>query len=346
MYSWTEQTETKTPVMNWTAVDSSRDGRHLVAVGGGQAYGVWVSHDGGDTWSQCKNMPNTVFAWAAACISDDGQKIVALHTTTGGGYRSTDGGATWVAMNLTNGAFKTISCSADGSMLVAAGDGIYGFVYTSSDSGQTWTKRNVVSTTYYPWRASCMSADGMIMYVATGVTSGTNYYAKSTNGGVTWMTVGGGGRSSNDRMYSLACSDDGQFMVGARWAYGITFSTDGGLNWSATSVPSVWPNRSIASVACSSDGQRIVAVSDGASGFVSTSEDFGATWKIESGPGTARYAAVSSSADGKSVAALKYQQAIWTAIEALPHQSWSAMYIGSTQIKSLYKGSTLVWQAP
>lgn len=342
---WTEQAETK-GASNWQYVESSRDGQHLVAIAN-SAFGVWLSHDAGDTWTQCRTggMP-TGIGWISACISDDGKEIVALSSAAGGGYRSADGGLTWTVLTLPQKAYKAAACSADGSTIVVAGNG--DFVYVSNDHGATWTKKvpqGGTATAY--WQSAAVSADGSTIYVGTGNTSGQNFLCKSADSGATF-TVAQGSNSSNETVFSLDCSDDGLTVVAARGSQRVLISTDGCATLTHFTIPTTgWPNRNMKWAKCSRDGQTIVVAPDRSAYLVARSLDRGATWTLEAIPGgIGDFASLAMSGDGKRLTIPRYQQAIWTAIDALPPQSWLAMYIGDVPVRSLYKGSTLVWQAP
>lgn len=130
---------------------ASHDGTRLLAL---MANGYpWTSSDGGATWAE-RRAP--AFAsgrgFHDGAMSADGLRLVVLMDRTvvppGGGTPwsegvplvSADGGATWQERAIGGGSVpaRRVACSADGSRLVAAGDGTR--VFTSADFGATWAK--------------------------------------------------------------------------------------------------------------------------------------------------------------------------------------------------------------
>ena len=140
--NWTLQSGS--PSAAWSSLASSSDGTKLAAaVNGG---GIYTSPNSGVTWTQQTNAPSS--AWASIAMSADGGRLVA-GVNGGGVYISSDGGITWVPQNLSNQNWKTVTCSADGSKVLA------GYATSSSTGG------------LYYWTASAHSS------VSTAGTSGS-----------------------------------------------------------------------------------------------------------------------------------------------------------------------------
>ncbi|MBE7942814.1 exo-alpha-sialidase [Ramlibacter aquaticus] len=114
-------------VESWYRVAMSADGSTLVimanAYGGSSGSGVFVSHDGGATWTR----PYVLTAdYTEASVSADGRTIAVSVSNTGATpgriLLSTDGGASFqpVAMPGTDTDWRAVTVSADGDQLAAA----------------------------------------------------------------------------------------------------------------------------------------------------------------------------------------------------------------------------------
>lgn len=212
--SWT--TVTSTGKQNFRYALSSDNGLVLVAVA---SFGyIYVSNDGGITWSQKGLAKN----WSGVACSSDGAKIMAVENQEGLFYISTDSGATWVAKQPFGSVpLSSVACSSDGQKIIVAARGIFnptigeittggGYIYTSNDGGTTWTTSNNSSGVGWWWKVSC-SADGTklsaITYASTpGPQSGLYI---SSDGGQTWTQS----RSTDKQWYTILCSSDGNILI-------------------------------------------------------------------------------------------------------------------------------------
>src|SRR5207248_8420581 len=111
----------------WYRVRSSADGQTIAVVantfGGAPGTGIYVSHDGGATWSRNFNL---VADYTYLAMSADGQRIAATVSNTGSTpgrvVMSFDGGATFVQL-ATPGSdtnWRAVAMSATGDRLAAA----------------------------------------------------------------------------------------------------------------------------------------------------------------------------------------------------------------------------------
>ena len=92
-------------------------------IAGTNGGGVFVSGDGGATWTEI-SLPNA--EWSVAS-SSDGRKLVAGGQ---GIYVSNDGGAVWTRTQAPLSA-AVVACSADGMQIVAGAGGVGGKLFVN-----------------------------------------------------------------------------------------------------------------------------------------------------------------------------------------------------------------------
>lgn len=216
----------------------------------------------------------------------------------------------WTPTSAPSQPWRAISCSADGSKLVAAAFYEFQneawfyhplFIYTSSDSGATWTETTAPSNL---WTSVAISADG-IKLVATaelgidlsdGGIAGDGGVYTSTDSGITWA------RTSAPANYwlSVASSADGTHLAAVSQDNGagddsgaIYASIDSGFTWARTSAPT----QNWVAVASSADGTRFVAAG-GWDGLIYISTNSGADWAQSGAPESFYWTSIASSADG------------------------------------------------
>ena len=213
---------------------------------------------------------------------------------------------TWTQTGAPNWFFQSIASSADGSKLVAVGNG---WVYASMNSGATWMQITNPTGPADTLLFVALSADGT--KIAATSLGGSIY--TSTNLGVTWMSNG----VPSLNLMAIVSSADGDKLVvaaGEKPAFGIFpitngpiyVSTNSGAAWTVTGAPTnYW-----SCVASSADGTRLAAGTIGVNsqgylelgGLIYVSTDSGTTWMRTSAP-TNAWASIASSADGTKLAA-------------------------------------------
>lgn len=233
---------------NWSSIDMDPSGTHLVA----SAFGgpVWVSHDGGASWTPTFHACN----WLGVTISNDGQRLAAV-AKYGPVSTSDDGGQTWT-QRLPYGNWQAIAGSEDGRILITAA--IDEPLQVSTDHGQTWTPRELPRH----WYRMAVSADGQRMAAAD---SGGWVYL-SEDSGRTWTP-----RFREGPVTELSMSRDGmQLAVSVPRMAGVAepgvfHSTDGGLSWQAVRGDGVWRAAALAG-----DGRTLLAgaLADGSDPWV------------------------------------------------------------------------------
>lgn len=110
----------------------------------GVEYGLlFGSQDGGLTWQNFTNVPNA--HWFAVTMSYDGSLYVAAifygssYTTYKGSiYTSTNQGTTWTEQNAGYREWYSLSCSSNGSVILAGP--LNDYMYVSLNSGVNWTR--------------------------------------------------------------------------------------------------------------------------------------------------------------------------------------------------------------
>jgi hypothetical protein len=104
--------------------------------------------------------------------------LVAAATLAAGNggliYVSTNGGNIWNSTTATNGRWDTVSCSADGTKMLAGLQS--GGLYVSTNSGGTWTLSNL--SVFETWIGTAASADGNKLFALDG--NGGIYTSQTT----------------------------------------------------------------------------------------------------------------------------------------------------------------------
>ena len=246
------------------AVDP-RDAHRVFAAVLGRPYGpsaergIYRSEDGGVHWTQVLHKdentggscvvidpfdPNVVYAALWNVRSGPWEDNDQYNGTAGGLYKSTDGGATWrqisaglpedlsqiqiaVAPSQRGRLYATAGTSAPGGYSSAAGLG----VYRSEDSGEHWSR---ITTDPRPalrigggdlpiLKVDPRNAD--VLYSASLVT------VKSTDGGVSWMSIRGA--PGGDDYQNLWISPDDSKVIALVADQGAIVTVNGGRTWSS-----------------------------------------------------------------------------------------------------------------
>jgi photosystem II stability/assembly factor-like uncharacterized protein len=257
---------------------------------------IYISTNSGADWS-VTSAP--ILNWYSIACSADGTKLVAAAYGRGI-YTSGDAGVTWVSNNIppiVNGAWESVSLSADGLRAFAVPRGNYVMNYTTN-FGTTWQR-----TTNNLADLICVaaSADGTF-----GVASDTQgRTATTTNLGGNWSVPVKVSPMQGTWVVHLSASADGRRLLSAAMFGGVYSSTNGGLTWTSNSLPS---NSSWYATASSADGSRLTAAAQ--KGLVYSSTNSGATWESNSAPGLI-WQSAACSADGNVVFAAPSNGEIW-----------------------------------
>ncbi len=211
--------------------------------------GIWVSSDGGNTWTKTLATPGGSITDVAVDASTPTLVFAALDDPSGaptnGVYRSQDGGSTWTQLTaLPFGAgigrmtiAKTAASSQTVCVLVANINDTLNGLYRSDDFGATWRSLTVPPGLFYN---GSYSNGGYDQLLAMDPTSSSIIYAggwelyRSGDGGQTWQTLSRNAQGQpviHQAMFSMAfqTGQSGSFYLGTEG--GIYFTFDSGQTW-------------------------------------------------------------------------------------------------------------------
>ena len=289
--------QTGAPSNVWSAVTCSADGRFALASANPLRAGpIYVSTNSGTNWS-VTSAP--VVNWYSIACSADGMRSVAA-AYGNGIYTSADGGMTWSSNNIpgvTNGAWESVSLSADGLTIFAVPRDNY-IMYSSTNFGGTWQRR---TNNLADLISVAASAEGR--FAVASDTQGN--VATTTNLGANWSINVKVSPLYGTWVVHLSASADGRTVLAAVMYGGMYASTNRGLAWFSNSLPS---NSSWFASAASADGTRLVAGAQ--KGLIYSSTNSGATWESNSAPALF-WQSAACSADGNAVFAAPSNGGIW-----------------------------------
>ena len=148
---------------------------------------LFQSADGGVTWTPLDNLP---FALPRMLAVDPTTPTTLYEATSDLGiFKSTNGGATWTQSNNGIASTNAQAITVDPVHPLILYAATTSTLYKSTDGANTWS---AIDTPGYP--ATQISVDGqntnVVYTVCTNTEFGyTNYFRKSTDGGVTWNNV-------------------------------------------------------------------------------------------------------------------------------------------------------------
>ena len=155
--------------------------------------------------------------------------------TSGGVFRSDDGGASWRAVNrgLISLDVRALTVGPGGESLFAGISG--GGVFRSDDGGASWRAANQGLTSLSVWALAVEPEEGSLF----AGTSGGGVF-RSDDGGASWRAVNQG--LTGLYVQALAVGPEGGSLFADTGDGGVSRSDDGGTNWRAvTDLPSNLP---------------------------------------------------------------------------------------------------------
>lgn len=201
--------------------------------------GVWRSTDGGVNWVQYNNGMGNVTVGRMEQDPNDPQIIIAA--TSGGMYRTDDGGATWERKQ--GGNFKEVVLKPDNSDIVYAATG--GTFYRSADNGNSYTIVNTglpganrgviaVSPAEPEWVYFLLTNSDSFKGLYRSEDAGLSFSVRSTSPNIMGWDCNGG--SGGQAWYDLDVAAD-PLDASVLYAGGVNCfkSTNGGTTWAIRS---------------------------------------------------------------------------------------------------------------
>ena len=265
-----------------------------------------------DTWNPVTgpvSNPTGTRQWVGMSSSSDGTRLAASAFEEV--WLSADSGLTWTVSNPSNGNYRQIASSSDGSKLLLASSNSTK-LERSTNFGASWA--TLTNTVTQSWHKVASSADGQVL-AAAGL-HGTPLYF-STNSGAGWTSTG-----VNANWNGIAISDSGAVIVAVAGDRAIYVSTDSGATWSNRDSSRNWSDVSI-----SNDGTKMIAAVG--EGQIYKSIDSGTTWTVLANSPSRKYIPVACSSDCSTI---------------LAGTNWQGVYYSSDSGESWY--SSLPFPVP
>lgn len=262
---------------------------------------MYKSSDGGTTWTQQLNLPytylfNSISGIDANTVMVTGGRGTIMVTTNGGtawnytqgniiagntedrlfttssflflgGYKSTDGGASWVSAGSPQESVPDYTGYSFVSATTGWGIGSNTIIYKTTDGGVTWVAQTTPITVYMKSVSFADINNGWI-----GGTSGNILH--TSDGGATWVQQGAGMTTNNiNKIIALSSTNALLFDSGGY----VRRTTDGGVTWTSTVVStneSLWN----ASFVDANNGWIAAGSGNNIVGHIYKTTDGGITW--------------------------------------------------------------------
>src|SRR5437764_1642225 len=257
-----------------------------LAPGGSFGGTLYRSSDGGNTWSEVPALDGVSVFDIEFAPAPDGITYLGTQDSV---RKSTDGGLSWVTLNLGIGAndqvFDVALDPSDSSIIWAGIADASGSqpvnVMRSTDGGATWANRT-------PPLAAPISGRGIAVDPGNSNTV-IAVFGGDFGGGQVWVTTDGGDswtdRSAGlpDNPMQAVVYDGNRLLVGGGQLFGsenvgLYQSTDLGATWTPLH-DGTWPVLVVDAIAVDpNDAQTILVATDGSG--VNRTTDGGATWEI------------------------------------------------------------------
>ena len=183
---------------------------------------IQVSHDGGVTFT---DITGPIFGVSLGMILNPKNPLeLFVGTTGGGGYHSTDGGATWIALAIDDTVWSWAIDSVDGTVYAASNHG----VFKSTDGG----KKFALAGTPGNGIVYSLAKSGPHLYAGTG----GGGVSVSSDEGATWTNTG----IAKSIGLSLSTDNEGNVYAGTSFDGAFVKPVQGANNRSAKWRPLAW----------------------------------------------------------------------------------------------------------
>ena len=182
------------------------------------AAGVYISQDGGATWSSANDALSENANVIDICIDPTDPQIIYAATGTDGLLKSSDAGGSWTAMDFTipiNKPVRLVAVNPDNSKIIYTSIAFTG-LYRSDDSGITWQlSMNGMAPESRIYDVVFDPGDSQVLYAADSMSG----VYQSTDGGRLWRQI----NTNLDKraVKKLAISADGLHLYAATEGGGV-----------------------------------------------------------------------------------------------------------------------------
>lgn len=198
-----------------TGMDIEKGNENHIIIGA-ETGGVWRTIDGAQTWSHLTDYFSHLSVYSVV-IHPDNANTYFFGSSAGNIFKSTDSGATWSLLaTIGNSIVNRILINPDNTNIMFAAAENVG-LYRSVDGGQTWTKPISDNRGYdFEFKPGDLS----VVYA-----SGTAVH-KSTDGGATFTTLGGGFTNGPKMMAVSAANPEVLYVLEASGSkFGALYSS-------------------------------------------------------------------------------------------------------------------------
>jgi photosystem II stability/assembly factor-like uncharacterized protein len=239
-YSWSNN---KSTTKGWSCGAINATG--LVILAAENAGRVYITTDGGSSWTETQPKGAADGNWYSCAIDDDGSHMI-IAEFPGKLYVSTNSGSSWSEVTPAGAGSKdwgAVCCDSDGSVMCAAEITYTGALYVSTDSGSSWSaaKYPPGGTTQGKYYGLDCDSDGSVIvvcdYTPSYVAASRGRVWISTDTGSSWTES----RPDGDTNYmwaDVACDADGSHFIAC--AQEKRYDANGGRAYISTNSGSSW----------------------------------------------------------------------------------------------------------